>query len=161
MKKPKKLTHVSSRGEARMVDVAEKRITHRVARAGAFVALAPATVLLLRSGRTPKGDVLATARIAGISAAKRTPEWIPLCHTVALTRVTVDLAIEDEGVRVECTAEALDRTGVEMEAMVGASAAALTLYDMLKAVERGIEFRVALLEKQGGKSGRFARKTPV
>jgi cyclic pyranopterin phosphate synthase len=151
-------THLSPAGEARMVDVGAKAVTERRAVAGAFVAMAPETVAKLRAGLTPKGDVLATARIAGIMAAKRTPELIPLCHAIALTRVVVDLAVEDAGVRIEAHAEARDRTGVEMEALCAATVAALTLYDMLKGIDRGMVIeRVALLEKAGGRSGHWTR----
>ena len=149
----KRLTHVSRKGEATMVDVGEKPITRRVARAEAEVFAKASTLALIRQGRIAKGDVLATARIAGILAAKRTPELIPLCHGLALTKVDVKLTVARRCVHIVATAEAHDRTGVEMEALVAASTAALTVYDMLKAVERGIELRVCLLEKSGGKSG--------
>ncbi|WXB20358.1 cyclic pyranopterin monophosphate synthase MoaC [Pendulispora albinea] len=141
-----------------MVDVGAKDITVRRARARARVRMKPETARLVQSGTAPKGDVLAAARIAGIMAAKRTPELIPLCHGIALTRVTVELTPVADGVDIECTTEARDRTGVEMEAMVGASLAALTLYDMLKAVDRAITYDVALLEKSGGKTGDYSRK---
>jgi cyclic pyranopterin phosphate synthase len=154
------LSHLSADGEAQMVDVTEKDVAERSAVAGAFVALAPATLALVRGGELPKGDVLATARVAGICAAKRTPELIPLCHTVALTRVAVEIVLEPEGARITCTAVARDRTGVEMEALVGASTAALTLYDMVKAVEPEASFRVALLDKRGGRSGPRSRRAP-
>jgi cyclic pyranopterin phosphate synthase len=154
---PRISPHLDARGDAIMVDVGHKDVTHRKATARASVQLAPTTVAALRRGDTPKGDVLATARIAGISAAKRTPELIPLCHTIALTKVTVTLTITRQGVTIDATAEARDRTGVEMEAMVAASVAALTLYDMLKAVDRGITYEVALVEKAGGKTGTWTR----
>lgn len=154
------LTHVDARGEARMVDVGAKDVTARRASARARLTMAAATVDRLRRGDVPKGDVLATARIAGIQAAKSTPSLIPLCHAIALTKVTVDLTVTPTGVDVLATAEARDRTGVEMEAMVAASVAALTLYDMLKAIDRAITFEVALLEKHGGKSGSFTRARP-
>lgn len=154
----KRLTHVSRKGEATMVDVGGKPITLRVARAEAEVFAKASTLALIREGRIEKGDVLATARIAGIQAAKRTPELIPLCHGLALTKVDVKLTVEKRRVHIIATAEAQDRTGVEMEALVAASTAALTVYDMLKAVERGIELRVRLLEKSGGKSGTWKRK---
>jgi len=155
--KKEKLTHLSERGEAHMVDVGAKDLTVRRAKALARVRMKPETVELLQSGRAPKGDVLAAARIAGIMAAKRTPELIPLCHGIALTKATIELELVEGGVDIVCTTEARDRTGVEMEAMVGASLAALTLYDMLKAVDRAITYEVALLEKSGGKSGEFSR----
>lgn len=154
----KHLSHVSRKGEARMVDVGAKPITSRVARAEAEVFAKASTLALIREGRIEKGDVLATARIAGIQAAKRTPELIPLCHGLALTKVDVQLTVEKRRVHIVATAEAQDCTGVEMEALVAASTAALTVYDMLKAVERGIELRVRLLEKSGGKSGVWKRK---
>lgn len=146
------LTHVDARGRARMVDVGDKRPTKRVARAEAMVTMSAETRDLATSGAAKKGDVLAVARIAGIQAGKRTPEWIPLCHQVALASLTLDIEATAEGLRVVATARADDCTGVEMEALVAASAAALTIYDMLKAVERGMTMRVRLLEKRGGKS---------
>jgi cyclic pyranopterin phosphate synthase len=156
---PSKLSsHLDERGQAHMVDVGAKAVTTRRAVATAFLRMGDATVAALRAGQTPKGDVLATARIAGIMAAKRTPELIPLCHAIALTRVTVDLAVAEGGVEVVATAEARDRTGVEMEAMTAASVAALTLYDMLKGIDRGMVIeRVALEEKEGGRSGHWVR----
>jgi cyclic pyranopterin monophosphate synthase len=165
IKKPRKsaradaLTHLDARGQAHMVDVGAKDTTARTARALAVVRMDKATIARLASGETPKGDVLATVRIAAIQAAKRTPELIPLCHGIALTKVTVDIEIDDRAslVRIVVTANANDRTGVEMEAMTGASVAALTLYDMLKAVDRGMTFDVRLLAKAGGKSGDWAR----
>ena len=148
----KRLSHVDARGRARMVDVGDKPATARVARAEAIVTMARKTRELATSGAAKKGDVLAVARVAGIQAGKRTPEWIPLCHHVALASLAVDIEPIDEGLRVVTTARAVDRTGVEMEALVAASAAALAIYDMLKAVERGMAIRVRLLEKRGGKS---------
>lgn len=154
-------SHLDGKGEARMVDVGGKEVTARAAAASAFVAMSAATVALLREGRTPKGDVLAVARIAGIQAAKRTPELIPLCHAIALTKVTVECAVEDGGVRVRATAEARDRTGVEMEALTAASVASLTLYDMLKGVDRAMVIeRIALDEKLGGRTGHWQRESP-
>ena len=152
-----RLTHLTARGEAHMVDVGAKEVTVRVARAIARVHMSAASLTALGAGNTPKGDVLATARIAGIQAAKRTPDLIPLCHTIALTRVTIDIVIEPEAVVIAATAEARDRTGVEMEAMVAASTAALTIYDMLKAIDRTMTIEIALEEKTGGKSGPFKR----
>jgi cyclic pyranopterin phosphate synthase len=140
-----------------MVDVGAKDITSRRAIARARVKMSPETFARLVAGDTPKGDVLAAARIAGIQAAKRTSELIPLCHIVALTRVEIAITLEDGIAVVDATAEARDRTGVEMEAMVAASTAALTLYDMLKAVDRGMSFDVCLIEKTGGKSGTWQR----
>jgi cyclic pyranopterin phosphate synthase len=155
-----RLTHLSARGEAHMVDVGAKGESLRRAVARAHVRMQGATVERLRSGSTPKGDVLAVARIAGIQAAKRTPELIPLCHAVRLTRVTVEIHLEPTGVRIDAAAEALDRTGVEMEALVAASTAALTVYDMLKGIDRGMKLEVALEEKMGGASGTWTRGDP-
>lgn len=155
------LTHLRASGDAHMVNVSEKMATERLAEAEAFVSMKAETLALLASGATPKGDVLAAARIAGIQAAKRTPELIPLCHAIALTGVEVELTLQTEppGVAVKATARAFDRTGVEMEAMVAASIASLTLYDMLKAVDRGMSVKnVVLSRKSGGRSGDFRRE---
>lgn len=152
------LTHLNATGEAHMVDVGAKEITARRAVARARVTMNPDTFKLLSDGNTPKGDVLATARIAGISAAKRTSELIPLCHVIALTRVEISIVLEAGAVTIETTAEARDRTGVEMEAMVAASTAALTIYDMLKAVDRDMSFDVCLISKNGGRSGEWNRE---
>ena len=157
----KALPHWNERGEARMVNVGEKPATVRVAIAAARVHLAAETAQRLAAGTVPKGDVLAVARIAGISAAKRTEELIPLCHRVALTSVEVDLRLDLARATVEvvATARAFDRTGVEMEALVAASVASLTLYDMLKGIDRGITITdIALVEKRGGRSGTWRRK---
>lgn len=157
---PPRLTHLRQTGEAHMVDVGDKPVTHRRAVAGATVRMSPETARLVADASGPKGDVLATARIAGIMAAKRTSELIPLCHGIAVSSVTVDLRVDpDRGqIAIEATAQAHDRTGVEMEAMVGASIAALTVYDMVKAVERGVSVeQVVLLEKSGGRSGHYRR----
>ncbi len=141
-----------------MVDVGDKPPTPRRAVATAFLRMEAATAKALAQGATPKGDVLATARIAGIMAAKRTPDLIPLCHAIALTRVAVNLHVNDDGVSIEAVAEARDRTGVEMEAMTAASVAALTLYDMLKGIDRGMTIEsVRLDEKSGGRSGHWLR----
>lgn len=153
----KKLTHLSERGQARMVDVGDKPVTLRVAVAEAIVTMLPSTSRALKDGSTPKGDVLAIARIAGIMAAKRTPELVPLCHAIALTSVAIELEVGDGEVRITSTARANDKTGVEMEALTSASVAALTIYDMLKAIDRGMSFRVALASKDGGRSGSWAR----
>lgn len=150
------LTHLDDEGRARMVDVGEKAITDRRARAQALIEMLPETMTALREGNTPKGDVLGTARIAGIQAAKQTPSLIPLCHAIALTSVEVRFELGDSSVVIDAEARCRDRTGVEMEAMVAASVAALTIYDMLKAVDRGMTIRaVRLLEKSGGRSGHF------
>ncbi len=141
-----------------MVDVGDKSVTARSAIATARVTMAPETARALSEGSTPKGDVLATARIAGIQAAKRTPELIPLCHAIALTRVQVRFALDASGVRIEAEAEARDRTGVEMEAMTAVTVAALTLYDMLKGIDRAMTITdVRLEEKRGGRSGHWTR----
>jgi cyclic pyranopterin monophosphate synthase len=155
------LTHIDSRGAMHMVDVAPKPATHRVAVAEAWVAMSAAARRSLASGAAKKGDVLAAARLAGIMAAKRTSELIPLCHPLPLTHVAVDLEPSAGGVRVRARAETFGPTGVEMEAMTAASVAALTLYDMLKAVDRAMTIeRVQLVEKSGGKSGTFTRQSP-
>lgn len=151
------LSHLTRDGHAHMVDVGEKAVTARRAIARARVRMAPETFLKLAAGDTKKGDVLAAARIAGIQASKRTSELIPLCHAIQLTRVEVDIRLEGGMAFVDATAEARDRTGVEMEAMVAASTAALTLYDMLKGVDRGISFDVCLVSKAGGKTGDWRR----
>ena len=143
-----------------MVDVGPKAATARSARAEALVRMQPATARALRAGRGPKGDVLQVARLAGIQGAKRTSDLIPLCHPVALTSVKVDFAWRSaRELRIETRADAVDRTGVEMEALAAAAAAALTVYDMAKALDRGMEIRtIRLLEKSGGKSGHFMRE---
>lgn len=154
------LTHLDERGQARMVDVGGKDVTERRARAEAVLRMQPATLELLLDGRAPKGDVLAAARLAGIQAAKRTWELIPLCHPIRLAGCTVDFESDraKSTLRIECSVHASDRTGAEMEAMTAAAVAALTVYDMLKAVDRGMELeRVRLLEKLGGKSGAWRR----
>ena len=152
------LTHVNAKGEASMVDVAGKAVTGRVAVAEGFIAMEPATLRLIEEGNSPKGDVFAAARIAGIMAAKRTSELIPLCHPLALTKVQVDFAISPAlpGVRVEAMTKALGQTGVEMEALTAVSVACLTLYDMLKARDKAMRIEgIRLLSKTGGKSGDF------
>lgn len=142
-----------------MVDISAKGVTERIAVASARVRMQPATLLLLLSGNAPKGDVLSVARIAAIQAAKRTPELIPLCHQIALTGCNVELTpIGDDVMEVRAEVRAADRTGAEMEALVAASIGALTIYDMLKAVDRSMTIeQVALLEKSGGKSGTYKR----
>lgn len=158
-----RLSHVDDKGSARMVDVAGKPVTHRRAVAAAFVEMLPATLDMIVEGRAAKGDVFATARIAGIMAAKRTSELIPLCHPLALTHASVDLEPERDsavaGVRVTATVETDGPTGVEMEALTAAGVAALTLYDMCKAVDRGMTVTgLRLLLKEGGKSGTWTRE---
>lgn len=150
------LTHIAASGEARMVDVSDKEVTDRVAVAEGLVVMEPATLALVVDGNAKKGDVLGTARIAGIMAAKRTHELIPLCHPLALTSVAVDLEPVGElpGIRVRATAKVTGRTGVEMEALTAVSIACLTIYDMVKAVDRGMRIEaVRLVSKTGGKSG--------
>lgn len=156
----RRLSHLNEGGEARMVDVSAKAVTERSASAEGFVRMTPATLDLILSGQSPKGDVLATARIAGIMAAKRTSELIPLCHPLPLAQVTVDFASsrEPSGLRVEATAKVEGKTGVEMEALTAVAVACLTLYDMCKAVDRDMEFSgIRLIEKTGGRSGAFKR----
>jgi len=155
----RQLTHIAPDGRARMVDVSGKAITHRRAVAGARVVMKPATLRLARSNRLAKGNVFETARLAGIQAAKWTHHLIPLCHPLAIGRVEVTITpLDARTVRVVSEVEADDRTGVEMEALTAASVAALTLYDMCKAVDKGIVITdLCLLEKSGGKSGRWVR----
>lgn len=156
------LTHLDGQGHAYMVDVGEKPESLRVAVAGAFVEMLPETLGLVESAAAAKGDVIAVARIAGISAAKKTGELIPLCHPLALTKVTVDLEPvhgDRVGLAITAQAETVGRTGVEMEALTAASVAALTVYDMCKAVDRGMEISsVRLLSKEGGRSGSWTRQ---
>jgi cyclic pyranopterin phosphate synthase len=152
------LTHFDAAGEAHMVDVGDKSETHRVARAGGTVRMQPETFALIRSGSAKKGDVLGIARIAAIQAAKRTADLIPLCHPLALTRVAVDFELDEPGgaITLVATVETRGRTGVEMEALTAVAVGLLTIYDMCKAVDRGMRLeRIRLLEKSGGKSGRF------
>lgn len=155
-----RLTHLDAQGRARMVDVGAKAITERMCVARAVVKMAPATIERIAAGVFPKGDVLAVARLAGIQAAKRTADWIPLAHPIALDLLEIELRIDaaESCVRVQAVARAQARTGVEMEALVGVTAASLALYDMCKAVDRGMTIEaVRLVEKQGGKSGRWVR----
>jgi cyclic pyranopterin phosphate synthase len=154
-----KLSHVDEHGAARMVDVAGKPVTHRRAVASAFVRMRPETLAMIVEGRAPKGDVIAVARVAGIMAAKRTSELIPLCHPLPLTHATVDLEPAADGMRITAVAETDGMTGVEMEALTAAGVAALTLYDMCKAVDRGMVVTdVMLLSKEGGRSGPWTRE---
>jgi cyclic pyranopterin phosphate synthase len=155
-----KLSHLNDKGEARMVDVSDKAVTERKAEAEGFVAMAPATLALVEKGEAKKGDVLATARIAGIMAAKRTHELIPLCHPLAITKATVDFEASHAppGIRVRAEVKVSGQTGVEMEALTAVSVACLTIYDMLKRHERGMRIvEVALVEKRGGRSGHWKR----
>ncbi len=154
MAEASRLTHLNAKGEARMVDVSAKDVTERVALAEGFVVMRPETLALIREGQMRKGDVLATARIAGIMAAKRTDELIPLCHPLPLSFAGVEADVDAGAGTVTLTAEARTRaqTGVEMEALTAASVAALTVYDMVKGLERGVEVaEVALVEKSGGR----------
>jgi cyclic pyranopterin monophosphate synthase len=152
------LTHIDSRGEARMVDVSEKPDTERTAVAEGRVIMTRATLELIRSGNAKKGDVLGVARVAGIMAAKRTHELIPLCHPLALSKVTLDIAPDPKlpGCVVRATVKVTGPTGVEMEALTAVSVACLTIYDMIKAAERGVRIEgIHLVEKKGGKSGHY------
>ena len=156
--KPTVLTHLDRKGEAHMVDVSDKAATERVAIAEGVVILSKPTLKLIAEGKAKKGDVLATARIAGIMAAKRTAELIPLCHPLALSKVTVDIEPDAKlrGCRVRATVKVTGPTGVEMEALTAVSVACLTIYDMVKAVERSARIEgIRLIEKRGGKSGDF------
>jgi cyclic pyranopterin monophosphate synthase len=155
-----RLSHLNEKGEARMVDVSGKEVASRTARAEGFVTMMPETLELILSGRVPKGDVLATARIAGIMAAKRTHELIPLCHSLPLTEVTVEFepSRDPPGLAVTASAKVDAKTGVEMEALVAVSIACLTIYDMCKAADRAMSFTgIRLVQKTGGRSGTFRR----
>ena len=153
-----KLTHYGKSGEVRMVDVSAKSVTTRSAVAHAFVRMAPRVVWAVRRLKNPKGNPLEVARIAGIAAAKRTAEWIPLCHPLPLTHIAVTARLCKDGVEIHSRVTATAQTGVEMEALVAATCAALTVYDMCKALDKGIEIAdVYLLEKSGGKSGDYRR----
>lgn len=156
----KKLSHVDSHGHARMVDVGDKAVTLREAVATGTVRMPPAVLRLIMSGQTPKGDVLAVARIAGIMAAKKTPELIPLCHPLPIASVRVDFLPQEEHgtLAIEARVTVEGKTGVEMEALTAVSVAALTIYDMCKAVDKGIVISdICLLKKSGGKSGTYER----
>lgn len=154
------LTHLDDSGDARMVDVADKDVTDRRAVAQAFVRLGAHVVELLRGSGVPKGDALAVARIAAIAGAKRTSDLLPLCHPIAIHGIDVDLIVEDTGVRITVAVRTADRTGVEMEALTGASVGALAMIDMVKGVDRSAAIAsVVLLEKSGGRSGHYVRAT--
>jgi cyclic pyranopterin phosphate synthase len=160
-RRAKKLTHLSSRGEARMVDVSAKSVTEREAVAEGRVIMTPKTLALVRQGDAKKGDVLGTARIAGIQAAKRTHELIPLCHPLPISQVEVDLTPDAQlpGVVVTARVKVAGKTGVEMEALTAVSVACLTVYDMVKAAERGMRIEgIRLVEKRGGRSGHYRAK---
>lgn len=154
------LTHLDEKGQARMVDVSEKAHTERSATATATIFMQPETLQMIVEGKHKKGDVMATARIAGIMAAKRTPDLIPMCHPLMITSVKVELTpnLDNSSVEIEATCKTVGQTGIEIEALTSASTAALTLYDMCKAVDRGMVIdQVKLLEKVGGKSGHWTR----
>lgn len=152
-----RLTHYNSAGEASMVDVGSKAETARTATAHAFVAMSAEVLAALPGNK--KGDPLEVARIAGIMAAKKTSELIPLCHQIPLSHIAIDMRLETDGIRIEATASTVAQTGVEMEAMTAAAVAALTLYDMTKALDKAIEIReLHLLRKTGGKSGEYVRR---
>lgn len=158
------LTHFDAAGQAHMVDVGSKAETARVARAAGSIHMEPATLALIQSGSAKKGDVLGIARIAAIQAAKRTGELIPLCHPIALTRVSAEFAVDPDNNAVHCqvTAECHGRTGVEMEALTATTVGLLTIYDMCKAVDRGMRIEnVRLIEKRGGKSGHWVAAAPA
>ena len=157
----RKLSHFDDSGHVQMVDVSEKPVTERTAVAGVFVRMRRSTLATLRRVKNPKGDPLEVARIAGISAAKRTAELIPLCHPLMLTHVDVRVALCQNGMEVTAEVTTTGPTGVEMEALVAASVPALTIYDMCKAVERGMTITdLCLLEKKGGRSGHYLRTKP-
>ena len=160
------LTHFDERGRARMVDVGDKAVTHRVAVASGEVRMAPATLALIQEGRAAKGDVLAVAQVAAIMGAKRTHELVPMCHPLLLTKITVDFALHEEGadgqasVAVTAQVETRGQTGVEMEALTAVSVAGLTIYDMVKAADRGMVIgAIRVEEKHGGRSGDWRRES--
>jgi cyclic pyranopterin phosphate synthase len=156
-----RLTHLDDDGRAHMVDVSEKDVTERVAVAEGRITMAPATLAMIVDGRVPKGDVLAVARVAGIMAAKRTPDLIPLCHPLSLSSVTVELEPNESesAIEIRATCKLKGRTGVEMEALTAISVAALTVYDMCKAVDREMTLdAIRLVHKSGGKSGTYQRQ---
>ncbi len=156
------LTHIGADGRARMVDVSAKPVTHRTARAEGFVSASQAALRLARQGDAKKGDVCGIAEIAGIMAAKKTSDLIPLCHLLALSSVKVKIVIQEDGFRVFADVETTGQTGVEMEALTAASIACLTLYDMLKAVDRAMVVGgLRLLQKSGGQSGDYAAEAPA
>ena len=157
----KKLSHLSGSGEARMVDVSDKAVTERVAIAEGKVIMKPETLAVVRKGDAKKGDVLGVARVAGIMAAKRTHELIPLCHPLPLSQIEVDAAADPKlpGIRITARVKVVSQTGVEMEALTAVSVACLTIYDMVKAVDRGMRIEgIRLVEKSGGRSGHYRAK---
>jgi len=156
-----RLSHIDEHGRARMVDVGDKPVTERRAAAEAVLVASAATLDLIFDGGLPKGDAIGTARLAGIMAAKKTSELIPLCHPLSLTDVTVDVSRSTTGARIRTTVRTADRTGAEMEAMTAAAVASLTLYDMVKGIERGVQVgRLRLLSKSGGRSGAWSAEAP-
>ena len=158
MTQPDRLTHTDASGHARMVDVSAKDVTAREARASGRVLLSAEAIAALRDGQVPKGDALAVARIAGIQAAKRTPDLVPLCHPIAIHAVTVDLQVTDNAVEIATTVRTADRTGVEMEALTSVTVAALALIDMVKAIDpAAVITDVRVEEKTGGKTGTWRR----
>jgi cyclic pyranopterin monophosphate synthase len=158
MTQPGRLTHTDDAGHARMVDVSAKDVTVREARASGRVLLSAEAIAALRAGQVPKGDALAVARIAGIQAAKRTPDLVPLCHPIAIHAVTVDLQVADNAVQISATVRTADRTGVEMEALTSVTVAALALIDMVKAIDpAAVISDVRVDEKSGGKTGAWRR----
>jgi cyclic pyranopterin phosphate synthase len=158
MTQPGRLTHTDDSGHARMVDVSAKDVTAREARASGRVLLSAEAIAALRAGQVPKGDALAVARIAGIQAAKRTPDLVPLCHPIAIHAVTVDLQVTDNAVEIATTVRTADRTGVEMEALTSVTVAALALIDMVKAIDpAAVITDVRVEEKSGGKTGTWRR----
>jgi cyclic pyranopterin phosphate synthase len=160
MTRPGRLTHTDDAGHARMVDVSAKDVTVREARASGRVLLSPEAIAALRAGEVPKGDALAVARIAGIQAAKRTPDLVPLCHPIAIHAVTVDLQVGDRAVEIAAAVRTADRTGVEMEALTSVAVAALTLIDMVKAIDpAAVISDVRVEEKTGGKTGPWRRSS--
>ncbi len=151
-----KLSHINTRGEAHMVDVSDKQVTSRIATARGRVNAKPETLALITSGTASKGDVLATARIAGIMAAKKTSDLIPLCHPLAVSKATIEFTLAASHIDVEATVKVEGKTGVEMEALTACSVACLTIYDMLKAVDRAMTLTdIRVVEKSGGKSGTY------
>lgn len=157
----KGLSHIDAGGNAHMVDITDKSVTNRVAVATGRICARPGTITLLKEGKTPKGDVLAAARIAAIQAVKKTSELIPLCHPLPVSGVSCDLSVETACIDVSVRVKTTGRTGVEMEALTGCSVALLTLYDMLKAVDKSMTIEaVSLQEKTGGKSGDYKREQP-
>ena len=156
-----RLTHFDAAGNARMVDVGDKEVTRRSATASGRVTMLPETATIIRDGRASKGDVLGVARVAGILAAKKTHELIPMCHPLMLTKIEIHFELDETGVDIRAVVENRGQTGVEMEALTAASITALTIYDMVKAVDRGMTIEHVQLEKKsGGKSGDFSRPIP-